>query len=228
MGIWGSVFGWKTLFRWDVLGVIVPGIFLAAGVGILGVDWFPHSLLIAQLSFTTAFALFLVKIIGHAIESEGSVPSRVGFASFFSLISLVPWFLIVHSIQLHKANPNKLSSLTIFLGQPWVRHILWMLLGMVVLMLCNSIVFLVSMIRNRAKQTQPFEKGFLDYKLQAETAIEDIGPAITPISSITSQVGNFMEKHARDVSASVGRSTKEHWRVTRMGSVKLDRYSRRL
>ena len=74
--IWKSIFGWKALFRWDALGAVVPGILIAAGLGMLGIDWFPYHLLLSQICFAIAGVLCVVKIIGHAIESKDSVRSR--------------------------------------------------------------------------------------------------------------------------------------------------------
>src|SRR5271168_1806971 len=83
MGVWGSIFGWKALFRWDVLAAIVPGVFVACGLGMLGIDWFPHNLLISQICLALAGLLFISKIIGHAVEQEGSRANRTVFAILF-------------------------------------------------------------------------------------------------------------------------------------------------
>jgi len=72
LDLWSSIFGWRVLFRWDVLGALVPGVFLAVGVGMMGVDWFPHNLLISQICFGVCGALCLAKTIGHAVQHEGS------------------------------------------------------------------------------------------------------------------------------------------------------------
>jgi hypothetical protein len=93
MSVWGSVFGWKTLFRWDVLGAVIPGIFLAVGIGILTVDWFPHNLLISQVSLTIAALISVVKFFGQAIESEGGKLSRTAFALTLSAIAILFWWL---------------------------------------------------------------------------------------------------------------------------------------
>ena len=122
MGVWGSIFGWKTLFRWDVLGTIVPGIFLAVGVGMLTVDWFPHNLLIAQVSFTIALTLLVIKVVGHAIESEGPRVSRGISALFLSLVFITIWWQSTSSIQRHKTRPINLLPLIRFSENPWVAH----------------------------------------------------------------------------------------------------------
>lgn len=103
MGVWRSIFGWKALFRWDALGVIVPGIFIAAGLGMLGVDWFPFHLLLAQICFSLAGLLCLVKIIGHAVESkEDTVRSRWIFGVTLGLICLAVTGWVDRTIQVHE------------------------------------------------------------------------------------------------------------------------------
>ena len=172
--------------------------------------------------------LFLIKVVGHAVESEDSHLSRSIFACSISLISLGSWFLVIRSIQRHKTNPSNFSPLMSFLGRSWVEHILWMCLGMLILILTQWGIFAASSISNRSKQKQLSEKGFLDFKLQAETAMADISPAINPITAITSQVGDAMARLAQKVSAVTAKSTGNQLRVTKSGAVKLDKYSRRL
>ncbi len=106
--IWKSIFGWKALFRWDVLGAVVPGIFIAAGLGMIGIDWFPYHLLLSQICFAIAGVLCVVKIIGHAIESKDTVHSRWIFGIVLCAICVVGDRWIISAIQFHK----KLVDLT--------------------------------------------------------------------------------------------------------------------
>jgi hypothetical protein len=228
MGVWGSIFGWKTLFRWDVLGAIVPGIFLAVGVGMMTVDWFPRNLLIAQVSFTIAIVLFVIKAIGHAIESEGSRVSRILFAFFLPLVSITLWWQAITNIQQHKTSPSSLLPLLGFLENPWVGHISWMCLGMVVLILLKWVALALASIGKRAKHEQVSAKGFLDFKFQAETAIAGLSPALESITAISVQVGNAIDKQTRETKAAALMSTRNQIRVTKVGAMRLDKYSRRL
>jgi hypothetical protein len=102
MGIWRSIFGWRALFRWDALGAVVPGIFLAAGLGMLGIDWFPYHLLIAQWCFAVAGFLCLVKIVGHAVEWDDTPKSRWVFGLLLGTVCIGGTIWIVYEIQLHK------------------------------------------------------------------------------------------------------------------------------
>ena len=102
MDVWRSIFGWKALFRWDALGAVVPGVFLAGGLAMLSIDWFPHHLLISQVCLGIALSLCAVKIIGHAIESNGSIRARIIFASCLNLLMLIMGFWTIGAIQRHK------------------------------------------------------------------------------------------------------------------------------
>ena len=79
---WRSIFGWETFLRWDVLAAIVLGVFLATGFAMLGVDWFPHNLLISQVGFSVAVLLTVIKTIGQwqALIRNGKLSdTRDGF-----------------------------------------------------------------------------------------------------------------------------------------------------
>ena len=228
MGVWGSIFGWKNLFRWDVLGAIVPGIFLAVGVGMLTVDWFPGNLLIAQVSLTIAIVLFVTKAIGHAIESEGSRISRSLFAFFLSLVSIAIWWQAITSIQQHKTNPSGLLPSLAFFEKPWIEHISWMCIGMLILILLRWVALASVSISKRAKQEQVSAKGFLDFKLQAELAMSDLPRALEPITAISVQVGRAIQKQALEVKRAASMSTRRQIRVTKVAAMRLDKYSRGL
>jgi hypothetical protein len=96
------MFGWGALFRWDVLAVVVPGGFIAVGLAMLGVDWFPHNLLISQACFGVAALLFVTKAIGHAIESTGRILSKILFCVVVNGIILAVATLAIMSVQSHK------------------------------------------------------------------------------------------------------------------------------
>jgi Trk-type K+ transport system membrane component len=110
MGIWYSIFGWKALFRWDVLACIVPGGFVAVGLSLLGVDWFPHHLLISQICLGSAAFLCLVKIIGYARESKDTPWSRVIFACVLSFVALSIGIWAIIMIQKHKTETVKVET----------------------------------------------------------------------------------------------------------------------
>lgn len=114
VGIWRSIFGWKALFRWDVLGAIVPGLFIAVVFGMLSLDWFPNNLLIAQACLTIAGTLCVVKTIGHAIEHEGSKANRALFAVVLSaaIIGIDAYTLRVIETRKEPRTPIPASSST--------------------------------------------------------------------------------------------------------------------
>jgi hypothetical protein len=69
----------------------------------LSVDWFPHNLLISQLCFVLAGLLVLLKIVVHAVETQGAVTSRVVFAALLSSLAIISAAWVVAAIQIHKA-----------------------------------------------------------------------------------------------------------------------------
>lgn len=70
--IWASIFGWSVLSRWDVLGTLIFGFFIAVGVSVLSIEWFPHNLLLGQICLGIAGVLAVTKAIVHSIEQRGS------------------------------------------------------------------------------------------------------------------------------------------------------------
>ena len=101
-GLWRSLFGWRHLFRWDVLGSLVPGVFIAVGIGMLSVDWFPHNLLISQTCFSIAALLFIAKTIGHAYTTRGNVLSKIMFCTAICGLVLAVAIFAANAIQSHK------------------------------------------------------------------------------------------------------------------------------
>jgi len=99
--LWG-IFGWRGFFRWDVLGAIIPGVFIAVGLGLLSVDWFPNNLLISQLCLSVAGLLCTAKLIGQAVESSATVRSRVFFAIVVSSMVIGLTFFADLTIEHHK------------------------------------------------------------------------------------------------------------------------------
>jgi hypothetical protein len=228
MTVWTSIFGWKAFFRWDVLGSVVPGIFVCVGIGLLTVDWFPHNLLIAQASFTIAFALVVVKILGHAVEAEGSQLSRALFFGVISLVLSAIWWISVRNIQIHKNTLTDFSTLTRFLARSWVQHVLWMGFGMVVLVFGVWVASAWVARSERSKPKRLADKGFLDFKIQAEKAMSEIGRAITPITAIMTHVGTAMERLSGKVGKAASTSTQNQIRITKKGAESLDSCSRKL
>jgi hypothetical protein len=128
-GVWWSIFGWQALFRWDVLGAIVPGIFVAIGLTLLGLDWFWHNLLLSQISFVTAAVLCIIKFIGHAVEAQGSRQSRILFAFVMCLAVVIITTLSLWVIEKHKVDlenpkppePRQEAKGFMQLSDPWFQ-----------------------------------------------------------------------------------------------------------
>jgi hypothetical protein len=101
-GLWRSMFGWGSIFRWDVLGALVPGVFIAVGLGMLGIEWFPRNLLISQVCFSVAAIMVMTKAIGHAYKAAGTLSRKIVFCVVLCGITLGMAIFTVLSIQAHK------------------------------------------------------------------------------------------------------------------------------
>ena len=131
-GIWASIFGPRTLLRWDVLGTIIPGIFIAVGLGMLSLDWFPHNLLIGQFSFVVAGVLFITKTIGYAIEHTDHRAQRTLFAAIICIVICMIEVPFLWIIQKHKPtiistpqtapNPTTTATRTMSLIDVWKEN----------------------------------------------------------------------------------------------------------
>jgi hypothetical protein len=101
--LWRGVFGWEHLFRWDVLGSLVPGVFLAVGVGMLGVEWFPNNLLISQICFSIGCLMVIAKTVGQARSARNSsLLSRLVFGVVVCGVALTITVTAIWSIESHK------------------------------------------------------------------------------------------------------------------------------
>lgn len=101
-GLWRSIFGLDTLLRWDVLGALVPGIFITVGLAMLGVEWFPNNLLVSQLCFSVAALMIIAKTIGHASTTKGTLFSKAVFCAVLCGLTLAVALPTLRSIQSHK------------------------------------------------------------------------------------------------------------------------------
>ena len=119
-GFLRGLFGWETFFQWDVFGALVPGVFLAAGLAMLGVDWFPHNLLISQLCLSVAALLAVIKTIGHAVKSSASLVERVIVAAMLASLFICADVYTAISIQRHKEKPESEAKVI-----PVVPHLDW-------------------------------------------------------------------------------------------------------
>jgi hypothetical protein len=59
-----------------------------------------------------------------------------------------------------------------------------MCLGMLVLILLRTGAQVLASISKRTNHEQESAKGFLDFKLQAESAIADLSPALDPLQQL--------------------------------------------
>jgi len=79
--------------------------------------------------------------------------------------------------------------------------------------------------RRLSPRVQP-QKGFLDYRLEAETAMSAMPAMLEKLTAIMTEVGPAMEKHTKALERAS--STAEQLRVSKLASSSLDRYSIRV
>jgi hypothetical protein len=113
-------------------------------------------------------------------------------------------------------------------ASPWMIRGTCVFVGMVAILFYQWIKRTLSSLKEKRAILTGQDKGFLDFKLQAETAMADLSSAIEPISAITDQVGNAMARQAQEITRAVAMSTGSQLRTTRVGALRLDKYSRRL
>lgn len=102
-----EIFSHKTVFGWSVIGVIVPGVFVAFGGIVLTVDWFPHNLSFAQILFFVAASFVVTKIVLMLIEYEDSLWSKIAFGAVTCGVIIGVTGYAIWQIQIHK---NKLEA----------------------------------------------------------------------------------------------------------------------
>ena len=101
--LWTSIFGWDAFFRWDVLGAMVPGVFLACGVGLMSIEWFPNNLLVSQVCFVICGVLCVIKTIGHAWKHPNStLRHKVVFCLLICSPLVILDYWVISVIQSHK------------------------------------------------------------------------------------------------------------------------------
>ena len=103
MGIWQEHFSWRILSRWDFLGVLIPGFPVAIGVGSLGIDWFPHNLLISQICFGLVGLILWLKFVAVAVQAANQgLFSRITFSIFVTIVLFGSSATTIATIQTHK------------------------------------------------------------------------------------------------------------------------------
>jgi len=134
-----------------------------------------------------------------------------------------------HRMTLGTGVSNALQSVTGFLSRPWPQRLAFIALGML-LLFSGWIVFTrVAAYLKQRRTNQTSDKGFLDYKLQTETAIEELGPAIKPISQIMGEIMGLLQ-HAVDKNNPPPSSLPTHKqiRVLKRLATKIDSLSQKM
>jgi hypothetical protein len=110
----------------------------------------------------------------------------------------------------------------------WMQRSFWAFVGGVSILCLQLVIIAVNNYLRRMKAFQSTDKGFLDYKLQAETAMSDLSPTLAPISEIMFQVGKMIEEQTRRASEVALVETRAQLLVVRRSAKKLNRFSHQM
>jgi hypothetical protein len=201
----------------------------------LTVDWFPHNLLIAQLCLVLATLICAIKVVGIAVESKDSRPSKFFFALVICAILFCIASMALLVIQSHKSphseglgsfTVSRLHALLSVMGNPWPQRLLFFVMGAGSMTGGTSLLRAISSSAKKSGHSQKGEKGYLDYKLQAEDAMAALPAALEPISQVMARVGTLMESETSRVQAASNSSTLAQTKVISRSARRLDRLSR--
>jgi hypothetical protein len=115
-----------------------------------------------------------------------------------------------------------------WLNDPWPQRIICIALGMVLFPLLQLSKRTIITYRSREAAGRDRERGTLDYKLQAEIAIERLPNVLAPIAEILVQVGRTMDEGTLRVKAVLSSPTTMQLREIRRTAKELDRHTRNL
>ncbi|MGI4755764.1 MAG: hypothetical protein ACRYGF_02830 [Janthinobacterium lividum] len=176
----------------------VPGIFL----GLKTAYW------TAQWSFTARTAT--ASLLSSAILLLGAVQINEQLAlQHHQTLGQIAQNAVARLLQLRK------SSKSAAIG--------WMISGALLLWCAQQIKKLAP---SWSRKATVYPKGFLDYKLQTESAIKGLSPAIAPLSQLMDDVTTMTQTQKHKIEAAAAKSTERQVAVIRATSKKLDRITR--
>jgi hypothetical protein len=109
-----------------------------------------------------------------------------------------------------------------------LNGLFWISFGAIFTLLFQRMKAFVVGRRASLKRMVVMERGFLDYKLQLEQAMIDLAPSLQPISNITVQVSEMVQKQTLKIQAAASMPTASQLRVTNITGRKLDQFSKRM
>jgi hypothetical protein len=112
-----------------------------------------------------------------------------------------------------------------YLSRPWPQRFVCGVVG-VLLTLLGQVVFSWVVSRKSAgERLAESDKGFLDYRLQAENAVNSLGPALEPIAKIMGEVGTVLESMVRPDPKVSSQTTETQIRGLKQKAQKIDSLS---
>jgi hypothetical protein len=106
------VFG-RSLISRSVIELIIPSLFVPGALTLMGLDWFPHNLLFAQLLFGTSAIILVIRFVQYGVVAEGTgIRGRLLFTLIPSLFFSVVATVLIMSIQERKRELAQLRSST--------------------------------------------------------------------------------------------------------------------
>ncbi len=108
-------------------------------------------------------------------------------------------------------------SVTAFLSKTWPQRIIFLFLGMLLMLVIQFAFMVLSRLSKRRNAALAANKGYLDFKLQAETAMKDLAPALKVITEITNNVARFVTTQTQETQRAALMGTSFQLRVDQRG-----------
>jgi hypothetical protein len=183
---------------------------------------------------TADFVTILCEYKGYGWRKSLSI---VGSAALVAFLFSIAW------IKLRKADipsgaampvsspPFQVAAHLVALFGNWLvgPHGRWFdkLLGAFYAVLAVFVVlFIAAVVKMLKRQPTNEGKGFLDYKLDAETALQAMPPILEKLTNIMTEVGPALNKHAAALLRAT--STAGQIKVSREAALSLDRHSKQV
>jgi hypothetical protein len=190
--------------------------------------------------WTVLFLVALVTLLFHPIKQIPWIRSnskrRIAALGVMVLLVICFGFAIWPKQNRGVTGPTyaasvALTSVAIFLTvlrTPEVQYGLCVVFGMLLMALLQKFAYWIRFRQKINISSRGGVKGFLDYKMQAESGMKSFSPKLNEISNIVANVGSSLEKHTKRVQSVLNASTRIQMRRVIQTARMLDRYSGQL
>lgn len=121
-----------------------------------------------------------------------------------------------------------IRAMTRLMSRPWPQRVLWVFVGALLMLVFQVLLLAAKAYTVQRTKSHSAEKGMLDFKLQAETAMTNLTPVINSIAEVANEVANMLGRQTNDVKAASAMPTPAQLRVVSETARKLDHCSRRM